>query len=82
MDFIGVGVDRPAQFRWRMQRDLKGFGHPVGRSIVYGYVRRAEGVAEDWMAAGRYELEVATARVPATLHTTALWDPENKRIRA
>jgi 4-methylaminobutanoate oxidase (formaldehyde-forming) len=59
-----------------------GFGHTVGRSIGYGYVRRAEGVDRTWVAAGRYELEVATERVPCAVHLAPLWDPEGARIRA
>ena len=59
-----------------------GFGHTVGRSIGYGYVRRAAGVDEAFLAGGRYELEVATRRVPAEIHMAALYDPENRRIRS
>jgi 4-methylaminobutanoate oxidase (formaldehyde-forming) len=57
-----------------------GYGHTVGRSIGYGYVRRAEGVDRDWVAAGTYELEVATERVPCSVHLAPLWDPEGARI--
>jgi 4-methylaminobutanoate oxidase (formaldehyde-forming) len=57
-----------------------GYGHTVGRSIGYGYVRQP-GVTRDWVASGRYELEVAGERVPATVHLAPLWDPENRRIR-
>lgn len=59
-----------------------GFGHTVGKPIGYGYVRRREGVDDAFLASGAYELEVATRRVPATLHMQPLYDPENRRIRA
>jgi len=59
-----------------------GFGHTLGQPIGYGYVRRADGVAEDWLLSGRYELEVASKRVPATLHMGALYDPANARVKA
>ena len=58
-----------------------GFGHTLGKPIGYGYVREAGGVAEDWMQTGRYELEVASERVPCRIHVTALYDPLNARIK-
>jgi 4-methylaminobutanoate oxidase (formaldehyde-forming) len=58
-----------------------GFGYSVDRSIGYGYVRRAAGVDEAFLRSGRYELEVATERVPATLHLAPLWDPDGARIK-
>ena len=58
-----------------------GFGHTLGKPIGYGYVRDAGGVAEDWMMSGRYELEVASERVPCQIHAAALYDPSNARIK-
>ena len=58
-----------------------GFGHTLGKPIGYGYVRDAGGVAEDWMMSGRYELEVASERVPCQVHAAALYDPSNARIK-
>jgi 4-methylaminobutanoate oxidase (formaldehyde-forming) len=54
-----------------------GFGHTVGRSIGYGYVRRPEGVDRAHVLSGTYELEVATQRVPAEAHLDPLHDPAN-----
>ncbi|MEY2740984.1 MAG: hypothetical protein RL283_1086 [Actinomycetota bacterium] len=59
-----------------------GFGHTIGRSIGYGYVRRAEGVTADFVASGTYELEVATRRVPATVSLRPWYDPTMARIKA
>jgi sarcosine dehydrogenase len=47
-----------------------------------GYVRNAQGVSEDWLHAGQYELVVAQTRVKAQLSLQPLYDPENTRIRA
>jgi 4-methylaminobutanoate oxidase (formaldehyde-forming) len=58
-----------------------GFGHTLGKPIGYGYVRDAAGVTEDWMMSGRYELEVASERVPCQIHAAALYDPSNARIK-
>jgi 4-methylaminobutanoate oxidase (formaldehyde-forming) len=58
-----------------------GWGYTVGANIGYGYVRDAAGVSDPMLAAGAYELEVAGARVPCTVHTRALVDPGNLRIK-
>ncbi len=59
-----------------------GFGYTVGRAIGYGYVRNPAGVDGDYLRSGRYELEVATERVPATLHLRPLYDPLMARVKA
>jgi 4-methylaminobutanoate oxidase (formaldehyde-forming) len=58
-----------------------GWGYTVGANIGLGYVRNADGVGDEWLSAGRYELEVATVRVLATLHQGPLYDPANVRIK-
>jgi 4-methylaminobutanoate oxidase (formaldehyde-forming) len=59
-----------------------GWGYTVARNIGYGYVRQADGIADSWLETGRYELEVATERVPAALHLAPLYDPKMERVRA
>jgi sarcosine dehydrogenase len=60
-----------------------GYGYTVGRSIGYGYVRDPEhGVDRDKVLSGRYELEVATERVPAEVFLDALYDPKMARIKS
>jgi 4-methylaminobutanoate oxidase (formaldehyde-forming) len=60
-----------------------GHGYTVGRSIGYGYVRDAEnGVDRDFVLSGRYELEVATTRVPAQVFLDPLYDPTMSRIKS
>lgn len=58
-----------------------GFGYTIDKSIGYGYVRNPEGVDKAFLESGDYELEVATVRVKAQLHTTALYDPKMERIK-
>ena len=59
-----------------------GFGYTIGRSIGYGYRPRPEnGVTRDFLLSGRYELEVATTRVPAELFLDPLYDPTMSRIK-
>ncbi len=59
-----------------------GWGYTVNMNIGYGYVRRAEGVSDEWLNSGSYELEVASERVAATLHLTPLYDPASRRVRS
>ncbi len=59
-----------------------GFGYTLGQAIGYGYVRNPGGVDAGYLRSGRYELEVATERVPATLHLRPLYDPEMARVKA
>jgi len=59
-----------------------GYGYTVGRSIGYGYVRDAEsGVDRAGLLSGRYELEIATSRVPAEICFDPLYDPKMLRIK-
>jgi 4-methylaminobutanoate oxidase (formaldehyde-forming) len=59
-----------------------GWGYTIGASIGMGYVRSAAGVTDDFLQTGEYELEVATVRVPASLHMAPLYDPKGERIKA
>ncbi len=59
-----------------------GFGYTVNRNIGYGYTRNPAGVTREWLQAGRYELEVATERVPCELHLKPLYDPGMERVKS
>ncbi len=59
-----------------------GWGYTVAKNIGFGYVRNKDGVATEWLTSGRYELEVANARVATDLHLTPLYDPTMARIKA
>ena len=58
-----------------------GFGHTIGKSIGYGYVRSDTVIDADFVLAGSYELEVAAERVPCTVNLRPLYDPTHQRIR-
>lgn len=59
-----------------------GFGHTIGKPIGYGYVRnKEEGVTNDYLLSGTYELEVATKRLPCQIHLAPLYDPKMERIK-
>ena len=58
-----------------------GFGHTLGKSIGYGYVRNADGVDDDFVLSGEYELEVATERVPCAVSLKPFHDPRNRAVK-
>jgi 4-methylaminobutanoate oxidase (formaldehyde-forming) len=59
-----------------------GYGHTLGRSIGYGYVRHPQGVDQAVVLGGRYELDVAGERVPAEVFLDPPYDPKGSRVRA
>jgi sarcosine dehydrogenase len=59
-----------------------GFGYTVGAPLGYGYVRNADGVSDDWISSGRYELVVAGESVPARIALKPFYDPGNLRVKA
>ncbi|QGG91099.1 FAD-dependent oxidoreductase [Agrobacterium sp. MA01] len=59
-----------------------GYGYTLGRNIGYGYVRNTEGVSDDYLKSGTYELVVAAEKTPATLHFGPMVDPAMDKIKA
>ncbi len=59
-----------------------GYGYTIGKGIGYGYVRNADGVTDDFLTSGKYELVVAMQTVPAGLHTEPLYDPANAQVKS
>jgi len=58
------------------------YGHTLGSAVGLGYVQCEPGADNETVLDGRYEIEVACERVPATASIKPLYDPDNKRIRA
>ncbi|MBP2443007.1 GcvT family protein [Rhizobium leguminosarum] len=59
-----------------------GFGYTLGQPIGYGYVRNADGVTEDFILSGTYELDVARERIPCKVSLAPLYDPDMARVKA
>ena len=59
-----------------------GWGYSVEKNIGYGYVRSPDGVDDDFLATGDYELEVVTERLPCRIHAQALYDPGMERVKS
>jgi 4-methylaminobutanoate oxidase (formaldehyde-forming) len=58
-----------------------GFGYTLGKAIGFGYVRNVDGVTEDFVLSGKYELDVARERVSCSVSLKPLYDPEMKRVK-
>ena len=52
------------------------FGHSVGKSIAFGYLSGDDADHED------FEIEAFGNRYPAKRHSTCLYDPDMKRLKA
>jgi 4-methylaminobutanoate oxidase (formaldehyde-forming) len=59
-----------------------GYGYTIGKPIGLGYVRNADGLTEDWVLSGKYELIVAGEKHAATPHLAPLYDPEGLKVKA
>lgn len=59
-----------------------GYGHHLNCAIGYGYIRHQDGVDDDYVLSGNYQLEVATRLVDCTVHLKPLYDASNKRIKS
>ncbi len=59
------------------------YGHTLGRAVGLGYVDagRPGEATTDWLLDGRYEIEIATERYPATPTLRPPYDPKGDRIR-
>jgi glycine cleavage system T protein len=58
-----------------------GYGYTVGKNIGYGYVRNADGVDDDFLGSGDYELVVAMEKTPARIHLEPLYDPKGDKVK-
>jgi 4-methylaminobutanoate oxidase (formaldehyde-forming) len=58
------------------------FGHTLAAPLGLGYVARSgASVSEEWIGAGRYEVEVAAERIPARVSLRPFYDPPGARVR-
>jgi glycine cleavage system T protein len=58
------------------------YGHTLGRSVGMGYVTHPDGVDAAFLRAGRWELEIALDRFPATASLEPPYDPSSTRVRS
>jgi 4-methylaminobutanoate oxidase (formaldehyde-forming) len=58
------------------------YGHSVGGAIAMGYVNHSELITDDFIKAGRYEINIAGRKYGAKAFLRAPYDPLRKRILA
>jgi heterotetrameric sarcosine oxidase gamma subunit len=58
------------------------YGHTLGGAVALGYVPHKSGCSDAYIQAGRYEIELASDKVPARASLAPLYDPKNLRVRA
>ena len=58
-----------------------GYGYTVGKNVGYGYVRNVDGVNDEFLASGEYELVVAMDRTPAKIWLEPMYDPTASRVK-
>ncbi|MET1025533.1 MAG: FAD-dependent oxidoreductase [Dongiaceae bacterium] len=60
-----------------------GFGYTLNTNIGIGYVRNLQdGVTQEEVLSGSYELEIACKRYPTKVSLQPLYDPKNERVKA
>ena len=57
------------------------YGHTLGGAVALGYVTCEDGVSNDYVAAGRFEIEAGDQRLAARASLRALYDPENRQVQ-
>jgi sarcosine dehydrogenase len=79
------GVYRDGESVGYLRRAAPAFS--VDRTIGFAYVERpasddsGKNVTPKWIREGTYELDVMGKRIPAEVHTRAVFDPDGLRIR-
>jgi len=57
------------------------YGHTLGCAIAMGYVTHPDGVVDDFVSSGRFEIEIGGRRYPARAALKPLYDPAGARAR-
>ncbi|MCC0019168.1 MAG: FAD-dependent oxidoreductase [Hoeflea sp.] len=59
-----------------------GYGYTIGKSVGYGFIRNEDGVSDEFLEDGDYELVIAMERFPARIGMKPFIDPANARVKA
>lgn len=57
------------------------YAHLLGCAMGMGYLENLEGISDEWILSGKYEIDVEGELIPAQAHLKALYDPTSKRVR-
>jgi 4-methylaminobutanoate oxidase (formaldehyde-forming) len=56
------------------------YGHTVGAAVGMGYISHSQAIDDDFIHAGRYEINVSGRKYPAKPFLRAPYDPHRKKI--
>lgn len=90
---VQVLVKDPEPMLWHaeiLRRDGKAvgyvragsYGHTLGGAVGLAMVEAGEAVNADYIASGKWEIEIAGKTYPAEISLKPFYDPENKKIKA
>lgn len=57
------------------------YAHQLGCAIGMGYLENRDGITDEWILKGDYEIGWQGKRVPAKVHLKAPYDPKGERVR-
>ena len=57
------------------------YAHLLGWAMGMGYLENPEGISDDWILSGKYEIDVEGELIPAKVFLKAPYDPSSKRVR-
>lgn len=57
------------------------YGHLLRASVGMCYLKNPDGISDQWITQGLYEISINGQRYPITIHLTAPYDPKGERAR-
>jgi len=57
------------------------YAHLLGRAMGMGYLENPDGISDEWILSGKYEIDVEGELIPAKVFLNAPYDPSSKRVR-
>jgi 4-methylaminobutanoate oxidase (formaldehyde-forming) len=57
------------------------YAHYLGSAIGMCYIEKPDGIDDEWLLAGNYEIKVEGKLYPIKIHINAPYDPGRKRVR-
>ena len=60
---------------------LGAYAHFLGCAIGMGYLNNPDGITDEWILNGSYEIEVEGRRVPAQVNLKAPYDAKGDKVK-
>ena len=75
----GVGIYRNGKIAG--ENTHGSYAHVSGHAVGMVYLSNEDGITNDWIKEGKYEIEVEDKMYPVTIHFRAPYDPAGKSIK-